>query len=256
MRKISCIIVDDEPLAVDLLTSYVNRTPSLELLGSYTDPVQALSEIASCRPDIVFLDIQMPDINGLELSRMLPRETRVVFITAFREYAFDSYEVEAVDYLLKPVRYQKFLEAAVKAERWVQMRDSLTDRDFSKTSDEPDSAFFRVDGQFRNIDYSDILYVSAMKDYVVLKLQSDPSPVVVHITMKSIEDQLPSSRFMRVHRSYIVAVDKISSIDGSGDIMLADELIPVSESYRKNVDDFLADRLFVAKERREEHKKS
>ena len=116
MRKISCIVVDDEPLAVEMLAGYVCRTPSLELAGSYTDPVQALSEIRASKPDVVFMDIQMPDISGLELSRMLPKETRVIFTTAFRQYALDSYEVEAIDYLLKPIRYQKFLEAVAKAE--------------------------------------------------------------------------------------------------------------------------------------------
>ena len=115
-------------------------------------------------------------------------------------------------------------------------------------TDDRCSAFFKVDGQFRNIKYGDILYVAAMKDYVVLKLQSDQSPVVVHITMKSIEELLPSSQFMRVHRSYIVAKDRISSIDGSGNIILSEESIPVSDTYRKNVEAFLSDRLFVAKE--------
>lgn len=238
--------MDDEPLAVELLVGYVRRTPSLELVGAYTDPVEALSEINSRKPDIVFLDIQMPDMNGLELSRILPLDTRVVFTTAFKEYAFDSYEVEAIDYLLKPIRYQKFLEAVAKAERWVDMRNSRVNA--RSMTDDRCSAFFKVDGQFRNIKYADILYVAAMKDYVVLKLQSDQSPVVVHITMKSIEELLPSSQFMRVHRSYIVAKDRISSIDGSGNIILSEESIPVSDTYRKNVEAFLSDRLFVAKE--------
>ena len=246
MHKIRCIIVDDEPLAVELLVGYVRRTPSLELVGAYTDTVEALSEINSRKPDIVFLDIQMPDMNGLELSRILPLDTRVVFTTAFKEYAFDSYEVEAIDYLLKPIRYQKFLEAVAKAERWVDMRNSRVNA--RSMTDDRCSAFFKVDGQFRNIKYGDILYVAAMKDYVVLKLQSDQSPVVVHITMKSIEELLPSSQFMRVHRSYIVAKDRISSIDGSGNIILSEESIPVSDTYRKNVEAFLSDRLFVAKE--------
>ena len=246
MHKIRCIIVDDEPLAVELLVGYVRRTPSLELVGAYTDTVEALSEINSRKPDIVFLDIQMPDMNGLELSRILPLDTRVVFTTAFKEYAFDSYEVEAIDYLLKPIRYQKFLEAVAKAERWVDMRNSRVNA--RSMTDDRCSAFFKVDGQFRNIKYADILYVAAMKDYVVLKLQSDQSPVVVHITMKSIEELLPSSQFMRVHRSYIVAKDRISSIDGSGNIILSEESIPVSDTYRKNVETFLSDRLFVAKE--------
>lgn len=238
--------MDDEPLAVELLVGYVRRTPSLELVGAYTDTVEALSEINSRKPDIVFLDIQMPDMNGLELSRILPLDTRVVFTTAFKEYAFDSYEVEAIDYLLKPIRYQKFLEAVAKAERWVDMRNSRVNA--RSMTDDRCSAFFKVDGQFRNIKYADILYVAAMKDYVVLKLQSDQSPVVVHITMKSIEELLPSSQFMRVHRSYIVAKDRISSIDGSGNIILSEESIPVSDTYRKNVEAFLSDRLFVAKE--------
>ena len=238
--------MDDEPLAVELLVGYVRRTPSLELVGAYTDTVEALSEINSRKPDIVFLDIQMPDMNGLELSRILPLDTRVVFTTAFKEYAFDSYEVEAIDYLLKPIRYQKFLEAVAKAERWVDMRNSRVNA--RSMTDDRSSAFFKVDGQFRNIKYADILYVAAMKDYVVLKLQSDQSPVVVHITMKSIEELLPSSQFMRVHRSYIVAKDRISSIDGSGNIILSEESIPVSDTYRKNVEAFLSDRLFVAKE--------
>lgn len=241
MRKISCIVVDDEPLAVEMLSGYVRRTPSLELVGAFTDPVLALSDIDQQKPDIVFMDIQMPDISGLELSEMLPSGVRVIFTTAFRQYAYESYEVEALDYLLKPIRYQKFLEAVAKAERWVQMRDAATEVD--ALSQERKCAFFKVDGQYVNIDFSDILYISAMKDYVAMKLASNPLPVIVHITMKALEDLLPSSRFMRVHRSYIVALEKISSIDAAGDIVLAGELIPVSESYRKNVDSFLADRL-------------
>lgn len=243
MRKISCIVVDDEPLAVEMLSSYVRRTSSLELVGAFTDSVQALSEIGVLKPDVVFMDIQMPDINGLELAGMIPSDVRVIFTTAFRQYAYESYEVEAIDYLIKPIRYQKFLEAVAKAERWVRMRDAVSEAGTS--SDERSSAFFKVDGQYLHIDFSDILYVSAMKDYVSLKLSGNPVPMVIHITMKSLEELLPSSRFMRVHRSYIVALDKISSIDANGDMILSDELIPVSESYRKEVDAFLADHLLT-----------
>lgn len=245
MSKIRCIVVDDEPLAVEMIAGHVRRTPSLELCGCYTDSVLALSEVGVLKPDIVFLDIQMPDINGLELSRMLPKETRVIFTTAFRQYAYESYEVEAIDYLLKPVRYQKFLEAVLKAERWVQMRDASAVQ--QNVSEERSSAFLKVEGQFRNVDFSDILYVSAMKDYVIFKLQSVLNPIVVHMTMKNVEEMLPSTRFMRVHRSYIVALDKISSIDGNEGIMIGDELIPVSESYRKNVDAFLSEHLYTSR---------
>ena len=241
MNKLRCIIVDDEPLAVELLAGYARKTPSLELVGTYTDPVAALSEMTAMAPDLVFMDIQMPDLNGLELSKMISGQTMIVFTTAFKEYAFESYEVAAVDYLLKPIRYQKFLEAVARAEKRAAVSQA------GNVSQERGSAFFRVDGQFRNIDFSDILYISAMKDYVTIRLVTDPSPVVVHMTMKSAEELLPSSRFMRVHRSYIVATDKITSISAEGDIMLGDELIPVSESYRKAVDTYLSGHLFVAK---------
>ena len=113
--KIRCIVVDDEPLAVEMLAGYVRRTPSLELISTFTDPVLALSEINSTKPELVFMDIQMPDLNGLELSKLLPSETLIIFTTAFKEYAFESYEVGAIDYLLKPIKYQKFLEAVAKA---------------------------------------------------------------------------------------------------------------------------------------------
>lgn len=239
MNKLRCIIVDDEPLAVELLAGYARKTPSLELAGTYTDPIEALSEISSLAPDLVFMDIQMPDLNGLELSRMISGQTMVVFTTAFKEYAFDSYEVEAVDYLLKPVRYQKFLEAVARAEKRAAARQT------EPVPEERESAFFKVDGQFRNINFADIVHVSAMKDYVMLKLQGEKQPVVTHLTMKAVEDLLPRGRFMRVHRSYIVSLEKITSIDSDGNIMLGTELVPVSESYRKDVDEFLSSRLFA-----------
>lgn len=236
-----CVIVDDEPLAVELMAGYVRKTPSLELVGAFTDPVKALSEIRILAPEIVFMDIQMPDLNGLELSRMLPEQTMVVFTTAFKEYAFESYEVDAVDYLLKPIRYRKFVEAVSRAEN--RMRKYIVSGKHDQT--QRNSAFIKVDGQHRNICFSDILYVSAMKDYVMLRLVSQKEPLVTHLTMKAVEEILPSSRFMRVHRSYIVALDKITSIDSNGDIKLGDEFIPVSDTYRKAVSNFLALNLFM-----------
>ena len=241
MIKMRCVIVDDEPLAVELMAGYARKTPSLELVGAFTDPVKALSEIRTLAPEIVFMDIQMPDLNGLELSRMLPEQTMVVFTTAFKEYAFESYEVDAVDYLLKPIRYRKFVEAVSRAEN--RMRKYIASGKHDQT--QRNSAFIKVDGQHRNICFSDILYVSAMKDYVMLRLVSQKEPLVTHLTMKAVEEILPSSRFMRVHRSYIVALDKITSIDSNGDIKLGDEFIPVSDTYRKAVSNFLALNLFM-----------
>lgn len=244
--KIRCIVVDDEPLAVEMLSGYVRRTPSLELAGTFTDPVLALSEIGSSMPDLVFMDIQMPDLNGLELSKLLPSETRIIFTTAFKEYAFESYEVGAIDYLLKPVKYQKFLEAVAKAETWFAMRSAaFSSEEPAGGEKERKYAFIKVDGEFRNIEFDDILYIAGMKDYVTLHLLSADKPLVTHITMKAIEDLLPSEKFMRVHRSYIVALDKITAIDSYGDVLIGKVSVPVSDSYRKDIDGYVKDNLLT-----------
>ena len=240
MCKIRCIVVDDEPLAVEMIAGYVRRTPSLELAGTFTDPVAALSAIAKQKPELVFLDIQMPDLNGIELSRLLPSETKMIFTTAFRQYAFESYEVEAIDYLLKPIIYSKFLEAVSKAERWFDMLQTS-----AEGAREMKSAFIRMEGEFRNIDFEDILYVSGMKDYVLIHLESETEPIVTHMTMKAIEEKLPSDMFMRVHRSYTVALDKITAIDSCGDILIDRISVPVSESYRKDIERYVKENLLA-----------
>ena len=235
MHKIKCIVVDDEPLAVEMLATYIRKTPSLELAGTFTDPVQAVSAMAEIKPDLVFLDIQMPYLNGLELARLIPEDTRIIFTSAFRQYAFESYEVEALDYILKPIRYQKFLEAVSKAEKWMANRPEKSRR----------SAFIKTDREYRNIEFDQILYVAGMKDYVLIYLASEPEPIVTHITLKAIEEKLPSDMFMRVHRSYIVALDKITAIDSCGDILIDKISVPVSDSYRKEIEKHVKENLLA-----------
>ena len=235
MHKIKCIVVDDEPLAVEMLATYIRKTPSLELAGTFTDPVQVVSAMAEIKPDLVFLDIQMPDLNGLELARLIPEDTRIIFTSAFRQYAFESYEVEALDYILKPIRYQKFLEAVSKAEKWMANRPEKSRR----------SAFIKTDREYRNIEFDQILYVAGMKDYVLIYLASEPEPIVTHITLKAIEEKLPSDMFMRVHRSYIVALDKITAIDSCGDILIDKISVPVSDSYRKEIEKHVKENLLA-----------
>lgn len=245
MSEIRCIVIDDEPLAVEMIAGYIRRTPSLELVSFYRDPVVGISEICSIKPDLVFLDIQMPDINGIELTRLLPSDTRVIFTTAFKEYALDSYEVEALDYLLKPVSYQKFLESVKKAEKWIEMRKTTSPVYWAEHDKERQSAFIKVDGEYRNVDFNDILYVAGMKDYVTIYTLSNPDPFVTHVTMKTIEELLPSDRFMRIHRSYIVSLNKITAVDSCGDILIGKISIPVSDSYRKDVDCYIRNNLLV-----------
>jgi len=222
--SLSCIIVDDEPLAVKLLESFVNKTPDLELLGSYTDSVEAINAVRNLQPNLLFLDIQMPDLNGMQLAHMLPDGTRIVFTTAFKEYAFDSYEVKALDFLLKPIQYNKFFAAVEKAKEWFSVY-SL------KYKDDNSTIFLKVDGEYRQIAVSNILYVCGMKDYVMFYLDSQPKPLITHLTMKSVEDMLPSQQFMRVHRSYIVALDKIRKVDRNDCIYIGNEIIHVTEAY-------------------------
>ena len=246
MKALRCMVVDDEPLAVKMLENFISKTSFLALEASFTDPVAALESIRSRQPQLVFLDIQMPDLSGMELSRMVPEGTRIIFTTAFKDYAFDSYEVSALDFLLKPIRYQKFLEAAEKARRWFELLESVesaAEQPAGSASAQQDSIFVKSEGQLRKVAFSDIRYVEGMKDYVLLHLCSEKRPLVTHITMKAVEDLLPAGVFMRVHRSYIVALDKIESIGGSYDISIGDTLIHVSDAYKPAFEQYLSQRM-------------
>ena len=237
MTSLCCFVVDDEPLAVKMLENFIERTPFLELAGSFTDPVLALSEIRTQAPQLVFLDIQMPDLSGMELSRMIPDGTRIIFTTAFKQYAFESYEVSALDFLLKPIRYQKFLEAAEKAREWFTLKEAASAAPAS-APETKSSTFFKVDGALRKVEYDDILFVEGMKDYVMVYLASQRQPLVTHVTMKAMEEMLPAG-FMRIHRSFIVALDKVSSVSGTGDVKVGDRLLHVSDAYRDAFDTYL-----------------
>ena len=236
MKTLRCIIVDDEPLAVKMLEAFVARTPQLQLLASFNDPVEALSAIRSQAPELVFLDIQMPDLDGMELSRMLPADTRVIFTTAFKQYAFESYEVSALDFLLKPIRYQKFLEAVQKAQEWFALKDAAA----AQAPSEKTALFLKVEGVLRKVELADILYVEGMKDYVMFHLASSREPLVTHMTMKAVEELLPPKEFMRIHRSYIVALSHISSVSAGGDLKVGPALLHVSDAYHEAFDAYLA----------------
>lgn len=239
--SISCIIVDDEPLAVKLLESYVARTPYLALQASFTDSVSAISCIKERPCDLVFLDIQMPDLNGMELAEMIPTQTRIIFTTAFKEYAYDSYGVNALDFLLKPIRYQKFLAATEKAKWWFEhFSEAVSKKEEEKSSlADSDSIYINVDRQLVQVRFDDILYVQGMKDYVVYFLENSEAvgnkdktkTLITHMTMSTVEEVLPKSKFMRVNRSYIVAINKIRSFDRNNCIYIGNEIIHVTDAY-------------------------
>ena len=229
-----CIVVDDEPLALDLLESYVRKTPFLELAGKYSSAVQAMKELANQQVDLIFLDIQMPELNGLEFSRMLPPETCIIFTTAFDQYAIDGYKVNALDYLLKPISYPDFLQAANKALHQHELMHRTP-------QDEIDSIFVKSEYKLVQIELRKILYVEGLKDYIKIYEEDNPKPVLSLMSMKAMEDLLPPSQFMRVHRSYIVRKDKIRVID-RGRIVFDKTYIPISDSYKQVFQEYLEKR--------------
>jgi DNA-binding LytR/AlgR family response regulator len=179
----------------------------------------------------------------MELSRMVPADTRIIFTTAFKQYAFESYEVSALDFLLKPIRYQKFLEAAEKAKEWFSMKEAAEGGSAPASAPAPaaekTSVFIKVDGALRKVDLADILYVEGMKDYVMFKLASAREPLVTHLTMKAVEELLPAQSFMRIHRSHIVNLAQVASVTPSGDIKVGGALLHVSDAYRPAFDEYL-----------------
>ena len=229
-----CAIVDDEPLALGLLQSYVEKTPFLKLTGRYANAILAMKELPDNEVDLLFLDIQMPELNGLEFSKMLPARTKVVFTTAFGQYALDGYRVNALDYLLKPISYVDFLEAANKALQWFEMTLSKG----SAEEKEIQSIFVKSEYKLIQIDLDKILYVEGLKDYVKIYVEDIPRPILSLMNMKAMEQLLPASRFIRVHRSYIVQKGKIRVID-HGRIVFGKTYIPVSDGYKTNFQKFL-----------------
>ena len=228
---LKCIIVDDEPLAVRLLESFIEKTPDLQLLASFTDSIEGAAAIKEGKADLVFLDIQMPDLDGMELARIVPPQTRIIFTTAFKEYAFESYEVKALDFLLKPIRYSKFLAAIDKAREWFSLHL------------QPSTIFIKVDGELRQLPLDSILYVSGMKDYVMFYITDEKRPLITHMTMKAVEEMLPDEHFMRVNRSYVVALQHIRKVDRNDCIYIGDEIIHVTEAYLPAFQAYLTQRM-------------
>lgn len=229
---LNCAIVDDEPLALSLLESYVNKTPFLNLTGKYSSAMLAMKELPDMKVNLLFLDIQMPELNGLEFSRMVDPQTRIVFTTAFGQYAIDGYRVNALDYLLKPISYPDFLQAANKALQWF---------DLVQKPEEKESIYVKSDYKLVQIELKKILYIEGLKDYIKIYLEDSPKPILSLMSMKSMEELLPANRFMRVHRSYIVQKEKIRIID-RGRIVFDKTYIPISDSYKQAFQSFLDER--------------
>lgn len=238
---LTCCVIDDEPLAADLLESYVNKTPFLRLEGKYPGAVTALPALSEKPVDLLFLDIQMPGLNGLEFSRIIGRRTRIVFITAFEQYALDSYKVNALDYLLKPVSYADFVQAADKALQWFELSRKTETAATAGMSGrcEYESIFIKTEYKLVQIELKKIVYVEGLKDYVKIYIEGEAHPVLSLTSMKAMEELLPESRFVRVHRSFIVQPEKIRVIERNR-IVFGKTYIPISDSYKAAFMEFVA----------------
>ena len=243
--KLTCAIIDDEPLAISLLESYVNKTPFLELAGKYNSAVNALPILSKEPVDLLLLDIQMPELNGMEFSRILEADTRIIFTTAFSQYALDSYKVNALDYLLKPISYPDFLKSANKALQWYELlRNSTTEPSVAPPAQEKneiESIFVKTEYKLMQIELRKIQYIEGLKDYVKIFVEGEPHPILSLVSMKTMEDMLPATRFIRVHRSFIVQPEKIKVIERNR-IVFGKEYIPISDNYKQKFMDFLAQR--------------
>lgn len=223
MNKIKCVIVDDEPLAISLLKSYVQKVPFLELVFSAENPIEALEFIQNNESHLVFLDIQMPELTGMNFMKILGDKKKYILTTAYSEYALEGYEHNIIDYLLKPVSFERFYKSALKAQ----------DR-FAIVENKADAYFFvKYSGQQHRINCKDILYVESIKDYINIKTAEQE--YIVLDTLKSMEQQLPEQSFVRIHKSFIINVDRINYVAGKKAVLVSGHEIPVGESYRINL---------------------
>ena len=247
---LSCIAVDDEPLALGLVCAFIEKTPFLTLEGRFSSAVEALQYLLQHPADLIFLDIQMPDLTGLELARVLERshrgqqETRIVFTTAFDQFALDGFRVDALDYLLKPFNYEEFLRAAGKARHYFERThpaDPAPGVLPAASADAPDEyLFLKVEYQLVRVAYGDILYVEGLKDYVKVFRQTDPvKPLLSLTSLKALEEKLPVSRFMRVHRSFIVNLDRADAVTRNS-VQIGPATIPVSDQYKDAFGQFIS----------------
>lgn len=232
------IIVDDEPLALDVLETYIERLPSLELVARCDNAIQAFDVLSKETVDVMFLDIQMPQLTGIDFLKSLSNPPLVIFTTAYPNYAIEGYELNVIDYLLKPISFERFMKAVNKATAQLELHHEHTTPTTPEmeSDDKADFIFVKADKKLVKINYSDILYIEGLKDYVIIKMQN--SRVITLQTMKSLESKLPSTFFKRIHRSYIVNLKKINAVVGNM-VEIEKKHLPIGKNYREELLDIV-----------------
>ena len=242
---LNCIAVDDEPLALGLVCAFIKQTPFLNLTGSFSSGVKAMEMIHEQPIDLIFLDIQMPDLTGIELARILERQPgtarpRVIFTTAFNNFALEGYKVDALDYLLKPFNYEEFLTAANKGRAYAELLKTATSETVLQPAEQDgEYIFLKVEYHLVRVAIRDILYVEGLKDYVKVYLENTAKPILTLTSLKALETKLPEKQFMRIHRSYIIALDKIQSVTKNS-VNIGDLSVTVGEQYKEGFSAYLS----------------
>lgn len=228
----NCISVDDEPLALKLLEDYISKIPYLKQVAACGDAFEATRALQENQVDLMFIDIQMPGVSGLEFVKTLRHRPMIIFLTAYKQYALDAYELDVIDYLVKPVALDRFMRACNKAKELYDLRASKKPND----SDQQAEFFFQhVDYSLVKIMFKEIAWIEGLRDYVKINLTTGARPLMVRTTIKTIENELPLTRFIRIHKSYIVSINSITAIRKNS-VFINDVELPVGETYRNAVD--------------------
>jgi two-component system, LytTR family, response regulator LytT len=231
---ITVIAIDDEPLALQLIVDYIQKTPDLMLIGQFENPLEAAQYISKNPIDIVFTDIQMPGLNGIEFTRSMVNGPVVIFTTAFAKYAIEGFKLDIADYLLKPFTYEEFLTSVHKAERMIRSITKPADDVLSNN----EFLFLKSDYKIKRINFQNILYIEGLKEYVKVYTMLSDKPILSLSSLKVLEIKLPADKFLRVHRSFIVNLEKIETIDRSR-IVFGKKYIPIGDQYKDKFQEFL-----------------
>jgi DNA-binding LytR/AlgR family response regulator len=240
MMPLTCIAVDDEPLALSYISSHIEQTPFLRLAGRYTSAVQALQALREQPVDVLFLDIHMPELTGLELARLLDRgpadgpKPRLVFTTAFNQYALDGYKLDALDYLLKPFGYEEFMRVALKAQDYIDRQRASS----APAADAGGSFILKVESQLVKVRFADILYIEGLRDYARVHRRGELKSLLALSSLRAMEERLPAAQFMRVHRSFIVNLSCIEAVSRLS-VQIGEATIPLGIQYKEPFGEFL-----------------
>lgn len=224
---IRCLVVDDEPLALDIVADYIRKIPELHLIGTTTDALEALAIVQRGQADLVFLDVQMPELTGIQFLKIINGKCDVILTTAYPQYALDGYELNVIDYLLKPIAFDRFYKSVQKV---LHSHTASSPQPAPPDPRNNDFIFVKTEHKIQRVDLNDILYIEGLKDYISIFTSSER--VITLQNMKKMEETLPDNRFIRVHKSYIVALDKIASIE-RGRIFIGEKVIPIGDTYRE-----------------------